>query len=146
MGDFSVLLVDDEREFVETLAKRLRKRNLDVQFVTSGREALEIIQRDHFDVAVVDVRMPEMEGITVLERMKQMQPLIEVILLTGYVSVQSGIEGMKKGAFDYLIKPTEIDKLVEKLYEAYEKKKAHEEKMKEEQIREMLKNNHPNNK
>jgi DNA-binding NtrC family response regulator len=140
MNKISILLVDDEIEFVETLAKRLAKRGLDVKYVLSGAEALKLMSKEMFDVAVVDVRMPEMDGITLLGEMKRTRPLMETILLTGYAAVHTGIEGMKQGAFDYLIKPTEIDKLLEKIKAAFEKKRTHDEKIRDAQIKEMLRN------
>ncbi len=129
MDSINVLLVDDEIEFVETLAKRLNKRGFNTLYTTSGKDAMEKIKKEQFDVAVIDVRMPEMDGITLLGEIKQVQPLVEVILLTGYASIQSGIEGMKKGAFDYLMKPTDIDELIKKIRDAYERKKQQDEKI-----------------
>ncbi|MGB9736050.1 MAG: response regulator [bacterium] len=129
MEGINVLLVDDEIEFVETLSKRLIKRGFNTTFVTGAKQALEKIKTQEFDVAVVDVRMPEMDGITLLGEIKQIKPLIEVILLTGYASVQSGIEGMKKGAFDYIMKPADIDELVKKIRDAYERKKQQEDRI-----------------
>lgn len=129
MEGINVLLVDDELEFVETLSKRLSKRGFNVSFVTRANDALEKIKTGQFDVAIVDVRMPEMDGITLLSEIKQLKPLIEVILLTGYASVQSGIEGMKKGAFDYIMKPADIDELVKKIRDACERKRQQEDKI-----------------
>lgn len=129
MEGIRILLVDDEIVFVETLAKRLNKRGFDVSYVTGAKEALSRIKNEPYDVAVVDVRMPEMDGITLLGEIKQVQPLVEVLLLTGYASVQSGIEGMKKGAFDYLMKPTDMDELVKKIRDAYERKKLQDDKI-----------------
>ncbi|MGC8685780.1 MAG: response regulator [bacterium] len=129
MEGINVLLVDDEIEFVETLSKRLIKRGFNTTFVTGAKQALEKIKTQEFDVAIVDVRMPEMDGITLLGEIKQIKPLIEVILLTGYASVQSGIEGMKKGAFDYIMKPADIDELVKKIRDAYERKKQQEDRI-----------------
>ena len=129
MEGINILLVDDEIEFVETLSKRLVKRGFNVLFVTTASDAVEKIKTGQFDVAIVDVRMPEMDGITLLGEIKQMKPLMEVLLLTGYASVQSGIEGMKKGAFDYIMKPADIDDLVKKIRDAYERKKQQEDRI-----------------
>lgn len=129
MEGVSILLVDDEIEFVETLSKRLMKRGFHAAFVTSAGDALEKIKKEQFDVALIDVRMPEMDGITLLGEIKKIKPLIEVLLLTGYASVQSGIEGMKKGAFDYIMKPADIDELVKKIRDAYERKKQQEDRI-----------------
>jgi two-component system OmpR family response regulator len=129
MVDISLLLVDDEIEFVETLSKRLIKRGFKTTFVTNGKDALEKIRTEQYDVAIVDVRMPDMDGITLLGEIKKIKPLVEVLLLTGYASVQSGIEGMKKGAFDYIMKPADIDELVKKIRDAYERKKQQEDRI-----------------
>ncbi len=129
MEGINILLVDDEIEFVETLSKRLVKRGFNVLFVTTASDAVEKIKTVQFDVAIVDVRMPEMDGIALLGEIKRMKPLMEVLLLTGYASVQSGIEGMKKGAFDYIMKPADIDELVKKIRDAYERKKQQEDRI-----------------
>jgi len=129
MGDIKVLIVDDEHDFRETLVKRLEKRKFFIQGVENGISALELIEHQPFDVVVLDVMMPKMDGIETLREIKKNKPLIEVILLTGHASLESGIEGMKLGAFDYIMKPTGIEDLVKKIYQAYEKKTAHEEKI-----------------
>ncbi len=129
MENITLLLVDDEIEFVETLSKRLAKRGFTAPFVTTARDALDKIMTMQVDVAILDVRMPEMDGITLLGEIKKIQPLAEVLLLTGYASVQSGIEGMKKGAFDYIMKPADIDELVKKIRDAYERKKQQEDRI-----------------
>ncbi len=129
MEGINILLVDDEIEFVETLSKRLVKRGFNALFVTTARDAIDKIKTGQFDVAIIDVRMPEMDGITLLGEIKQIKPLIEVLLLTGYASVQSGIEGMKKGAFDYIMKPADIDELVKKIRDAYERKRQQEDRI-----------------
>jgi len=126
MGDIKVLIVDDEHDFRETLVKRLEKRKFFIQGVENGISALELIEHQPFDVVVLDVMMPKMDGIETLREIKKNKPLIEVILLTGHASLESGIEGMKLGAFDYMMKPTGIEDLVKKIYQAYEKKTAHE--------------------
>jgi DNA-binding NtrC family response regulator len=132
MKDPSVLLVDDEVAFVETLVKRLAKRDVRVDFAYSGSEALDKLAAagpTKTDVVILDVKMPGMDGLETLARIKEELPLIEVIMLTGHATVESAIEGMKRGAFDYLMKPCEVDLLMEKLREAAEKKRAHEEKI-----------------
>jgi DNA-binding NtrC family response regulator len=129
MEGMTILLVDEEVEFVETLSRRLARRGFNAPFVTTAQEALDKIKSVPFDVAILDVRMPEMDGITLLGEIKKIQPLMEVLLLTGYASVQSGIEGMKKGAFDYIMKPADIDDLVKKIRDAYERKKQQEDRI-----------------
>lgn len=126
----NVLLVDDEQAFVETMTKRLAKRGLEVRTANSGPEALrELEVWKHADVVVLDVKMPGMDGIDVLKQIKAGWPLVEVVMLTGHATVESAIEGMKLGAFDYLLKPCEIDDLMAKVRDAYEKKAFHEQKI-----------------
>lgn len=122
MQDWNVLLVDDEVEFVSTLAERLCFRGLQVQVANDGEGALRRIAADQPDVVVLDVMMPGMSGLTVLERIKADYPHIPVILLTGIGSTKEGLEGMRLGAFDYLMKPLRIEELVEKIGEAVHKK------------------------
>lgn len=129
MNEFCVLVVDDEEEFREVTSKRLAKRGLTVMGAESGVKALEMLEKHRIDVVLLDVKMPEMDGIETLRHIRERKPLIEVVLLTGHASVDSGIEGMKLGAFDYLMKPIELEPLLEKLKDAYEKKRLHEEKI-----------------
>lgn len=128
----SVLIVDDEVAFVETLVKRLAKRELRVDFAYSGQEALDKLSVSgptKVDVVILDVKMPGMNGLEALTEIKQRHPLVEVIMLTGHATVESAIEGMKQGAFDYLMKPCEIEVLLEKINQATAKKRQHEEKI-----------------
>ena len=132
MMEPSVLLVDDEVAFVETLVKRLEKRDLHVVAAHSGTEALARLGKSgptNIDVVILDVKMPGMDGLETLARIKEEHPLLEVIMLTGHATVESAIEGMKNGAFDYLMKPCDLDVLLEKLNEATDKKREHEEKI-----------------
>ncbi len=124
MNDFKVLVVDDEKDFLEMTVKRLSKRGIDCQGVQSGEKAVEKMKNYHCDVVLLDVKMKGMSGIETLREIKRSNPLVEVIMLTGHASVESGIEGMKLGAFDYLMKPMEFEPLLEKLQEAYEKKNS----------------------
>ena len=134
-----VLLVDDETPFVETMTKRLEKRDLKIIAAFSGEEALEILSKNqNTDVVFLDVKMPGMNGIETLEKIRNQFPLIEVIMLTGHATVESAIEGMKLGAFDYLMKPCEIEQLLAKVQEATKKKRDHEEKIREARVREAL--------
>ena len=135
MHEFNVLIVDDEDEFRELTAKRLTKRGLKVQDAESGERALEILEHSHTDVVLLDVKMPGIDGIETLRRIRILRPLVEVVLLTGHASIDSGIEGMKLGAFDYLMKPIELDPLLEKLEDAYEKKRLHQEKIEAAQLK-----------
>ncbi len=138
MSIANVLLVDDERPFVETMTKRLTKRDLDITTAFSGKEGLDQLDaKPNLEVVILDVKMPEMDGIETLQRIKSRFPLVEVIMLTGHATVESGIEGMKLGAFDYLMKPCDIDVLLEKVEEAAAKKRKHEEKIVEARMKEI---------
>lgn len=135
MREFNVLVVDDEQEFRDITVKRLEKRGLKAKGAESGEKALEILEHSHTDVVLLDVKMPGIDGIETLRRIRSLKPLVEVVLLTGHASVDSGIEGMKLGAFDYLMKPIELDPLMEKLADAYEKKRLHQEKIEQAQLK-----------
>ena len=124
-----VLLVDDERDYREVLSRRLGKRDLIVDGVSSGEEALQYLKSIPIDVAVLDVKMPGMDGLMVLREIKKLNPLIEVIMLTGHASLEVALEGMHSGAFDYLMKPAEIDELLYKIQDAYRAKTIQEEKI-----------------
>jgi DNA-binding NtrC family response regulator len=126
-----VLLVDDEERFAQTLSKRLTERGLSVLTASRGREALELMEDHVFDVVVLDVKMPGMDGVETLREAKKVQPLTEVILLTGHASVDSAIEGMRLGAFEYLMKPCEIEELMAKIEEAYAKRVMREEELRQ---------------
>ena len=122
METIRVLLVDDEEEFRKTLATRLQMRNLEITETDSGEAALETMNRQTFDVVVLDIRMPGMDGIETLQRIKKLQPRAEVIMLTGHASMESGIDGMYFGAFDYLMKPCDINELIKKIQNACQRK------------------------
>ena len=133
-----VLLVDDEVPFVETITKRLTKRNLEIVAAHSGREALKLLEsQTNIEVVILDVKMPGMDGIETLRTIKQMYPLVEVIMLTGHATVESAIDGMKLGAFDYLMKPCDLDVLVVKVGEGAAKKRQHEEKIIQARLKEI---------
>jgi len=139
MARFRVLVVDDEKDFLETLVNRLQRRDMDVTGAVSGEEALEFMKRKLFDVIILDVKMPGgMDGIEALGRMKVIQPLAEVILLTGHATVETSIQGMKLGAFDFLIKPVHMDDLLVKMAQAFEKKDTHEQKIRSARIKELM--------
>jgi DNA-binding NtrC family response regulator len=139
MDAFRTLVVDDEEDFLETLVNRLNKRKIDTTGAKSGEEALELMKQKLFDVVILDVKMPGgMDGIEALREMKKLQPLAEVLLLTGHASVETSIEGMKLGAFDYLLKPVKLEELLVKLAEAFEKKDAHDQKIRSAKIRELI--------
>ncbi len=113
-----VLLVDDEVEFLEPIATRLSRRGLECTSVTSGDQALAALGAAAFDCAIVDVRMPGMDGLELLRRMRRGWPELSVILLTGHASIELGVKGMELGAFEYLLKPIEIDDLVDTVLRA----------------------------
>ncbi len=130
MDGLAVLLVDDEVDFLQTLLKRMHKRNVSAAAVKSGEEALAFLSQNTVDVAILDVKMPGMDGIETLREIKKRHPLLEVIMLTGHADMEVAIEGMNRGAFDYLMKPINIDDLLYKVEDAYNKKSIQEEKIK----------------
>jgi DNA-binding NtrC family response regulator len=139
MAIASVLLVDDEVPFVETLTKRLTRRDLYISSALSGQEALNRLQEDsNIEVVILDVKMPVMDGIETLREIKKAYPLVEIIMLTGHATVETGIEGMKLGAFDYLMKPCDMDLLVSKIKGAALRKRQHEDKIIQARLKENL--------
>ena len=126
----TVLFVDDEPDFLQTLLKRMRKRSVNAFGVGSGEEALIHLVHYPADVVVLDVRMPGMGGIETLRAIKKKTPLIEVVMLTGHASLEVAREGMENGAFDYLMKPVDIDDLLYKIQDAFQKKTIQEAKIK----------------
>lgn len=121
MEKLKVILVDDEEEFITTLAERLRIRGIDTLTATDGEEALRLLRSDPVQVAVVDVMMPGIGGLDVLKHINRNHPAVRVILLTGRGSTKEGMEGMRLGAFDYLMKPVDIEELIEKMSSATSK-------------------------
>lgn len=118
MDDYRVLIVDDEEELVTTIAERLQIRGIQAQIATDGETALKMIEENPPQVVVLDVMMPGIGGIEILQRMKAQNLQIPVILLTGYGSTEQGLEGMREGAFDYLMKPCDLNILISKIQEA----------------------------
>ena len=131
-----LLLVDDEIEFLKAIAERLALKDLDVIVASSGKEAITAAEKDLFDVAIVDFKMPGMDGTRVLKVLKERHKYLEIIMLTGYATIDSAVECTKLGAFKYLEKPYDFEKLVEVIKEAYEarlkKKFEHNKKHMEE--------------
>lgn len=117
-----ILLVDDEVAFANNLFKLVSKRGYDAAVVYNGADAVNIVGEKEFDVIILDMKMPGMDGIATLKEIKKKVPSVEVVILTGHGSVESGIEGMQLGAFDFLMKPVSIDDLQEKVSEAYRRK------------------------
>lgn len=118
MPQLKLLLVDDEVEFLEPTAARLARRDVACTPVTSGEEALQLCATQDFDCAVVDVKMPGLDGLEVLRRITRDYPGLPVILLTGHASVELGVKGMELGAFEYLLKPVEFDLLLDTIRRA----------------------------
>jgi DNA-binding NtrC family response regulator len=132
MSEFRLLLVDDENEFVKTLARRLRHRGYVVECAFSGTESLRRLEKeDDVDVVFLDVRMPDPDGIKTVEKIKKKYPLVEVIMLTGYATVHSAVEALKFGAFDYLMKPCDLNDLISKAEQAASRKKDREDKIRD---------------
>jgi DNA-binding NtrC family response regulator len=121
-----LLLVDDEIGYLEVLSKRFSKRNIDVTTASSGQEAIQLLRRNDFDVAVVDLKMTDMDGIEVLKVFKKMDPELEIIILTGHGSEQAAREGIEQGAFDYLTKPCDLQSLLDIINAAYSQKRSPE--------------------
>lgn len=129
MNKFRVLIVDDEPDFVETIVKRLKGKGLEVEGVLNGRDAIALLDKEEFDVCVLDVKMPGMDGIETLSEIKKKNSLMEVIMLTGHGSVESGIRGLQLGAYDYIMKPVPFDDLLQKIIQAYERKMLEQERI-----------------
>ncbi len=115
-----VLLVDDEKEYTKVLSNRLTKRGLEVSKADTGSQSIQILRKEDFDVAVLDLKMEDMDGIEVLKIFKKMDSQLMVIMLTGHGSEKAAKEGMEFGAFDYLTKPCELEELLAKIREAYQ--------------------------
>lgn len=125
MPEIRVLIIDDEMDFASTLAERLEIRHCDCRAVDGAEEALSILQTDwNPDVVLLDLKMPGIDGLVTLGMIKKHNPVIEVIMLTGHGSTSSGIEGMRGGLFDYLMKPVDIDDLLVRIKAAVERKEG----------------------
>ncbi len=120
--DIKILLVDDEVDFVETMAKRFGIRKMPIDTAKSGQEALDALATQAYDVVILDVRMPGMDGLETLRQIREKNPLTEVIMLTGHASLEAGMQGMNLGAYDYVLKPADFDDLLDKVRKAFERK------------------------
>jgi DNA-binding NtrC family response regulator len=139
MQNPNILVVDDEGDFLETLMNRLRKRNIGTIGCASGEEAVRLVKEHLFDVIILDIKMPGgMDGIETLREIKRIQPEAEVILLTGHASLETSVEGMRQGAYDYLLKPIRLEDLLEKLALALERRGSAEHRAQSEEIRKLL--------
>lgn len=124
MGAVNLLIVDDEERFLATYKKLLERRGITTVTCTNGLDAVKLLNHIPVDVVILDVKMPGIDGIEALRKIKQDHPDVEVILLTGHVSVESEVEGLKLGAFGYLMKPISIDEMCTKVKDAFFKKQA----------------------
>jgi DNA-binding NtrC family response regulator len=133
-----ILIVDDEKDFVEMFSLRLSGQGEKVSTAYSGQEALDLLAKTAIDVVILDIRMPGMDGIETLKRIKASHPLVEVILLTGHGSTETAVEGMKEGAFDYLMKPADFEDINKKLANAWKRKDEQEERIRKAEARLLL--------
>lgn len=130
MNPAKILLIDDEEGFLGAMTRRLEKRGLKTITALSGQEGISILKDNpDVDVVILDVKMPGMDGIQVLKEIKRQFAVMEVIMLTAHGTLESAIEGMKLGAFDYLMKPCEIDELMKKVEEAKQKRRDHQRRI-----------------
>ena len=127
MEQINVLLVDDEDEFVKSLSERMQMRDLETDVASNGEQALKLVDKEVPDVMVLDLKMPGIDGLEVLRRVKKAYPQVQVIMLTGHGSEKDEKEARRLGAFEYLQKPTEMDKLVETIKKAHKYKKKIED-------------------
>ena len=137
-GTETLLLVDDEERYLQTTQKLIEKKGYDVLTAQSGKEALEKLKSQNIHVVILDVKMPGMDGIDVLKQIKKLYPIIEVILLTGHGSTETAVEGMKLGAFDYLMKPADFEDIKIKLENAWNRKEEQEERIRKAEVRLLL--------
>lgn len=137
MEKANILLVDDETAFLDAMKRRLSKRGFAIDTAESGMEAIEILEdrHDSIEVVVLDVKMPGLDGIETLREVKRKYPMVEVVMLTGHATVDSAIEGMKLGAFDYLMKPADIDGFSDTVMAAAGKRRQQEQKIVEARLR-----------
>ena len=139
MKAMKIMLVDDEERFLSTTKKLLTRKGIDVVTAASGADALEMLKKMHIHVVILDVKMPGMDGNETLKEIRREFPLVEVIMLTGHATVESAIDGLKSGATDYLMKPTDIDDLMAKARKAFQTRLLMEEKIQMAQSRTYMK-------
>lgn len=134
-----VLLVDDEKEFLEIMSERMKARDMDVTTATSAQQALEIIEKESFDAIILDFQMPGMDGMDALKAIKAKKPELQIILLTGYATVEKGVEAMKIGATDFIEKPADLEVLAEKIKNAKAEKMLIVKKQTEDKVKNIIK-------
>ncbi|MFZ0133338.1 MAG: response regulator [Desulfobacterales bacterium] len=133
-----VLLVDDEKDFLEVMAERMSARGMEVSTASSAAEAIRLAEKHSYDAIIVDLMMPEMDGLEALKLLKKEKPETQVILLTGHASLEKGIEAMKLGAVDFLEKPADMSELTEKIKKAHARKMIVVEKQIEEKMKKIM--------
>ena len=141
MENMKIMLVDDEERFLTTTSKLLSRKGYDVITASSGMEALKMLASGNIHVVILDIKMPGMDGIETLRAIKSSHPLVEVIMLTGHGTVESAIDGLKSGASDFLLKPTDINDLIDKVEEAFNRRIKLEEKIRMARSRRYMKSN-----
>lgn len=133
-----ILLVDDEKDFTEMLSLRLSDEGHRVKVAHSGLEALKVLGQAEFDVVILDVKMPGMDGIETLREIKRLRPITEVILLTGHGAVDTAVEGLKAGAFDYLLKPADFVSLLAKLESGRQRKADQDDRIRKAEVQSLI--------
>ncbi len=133
-----VLLIDDEQDFLDIMSERMKNRDIDVTTASSAKDAFSLVENGSYDAIILDLQMPEMDGMQALERLKALNPNLQVILLTGHATVEKGVQAIKLGATDVMEKPANIQLLVEKIKKAHAQKIILVEKETEEKIRAIL--------
>jgi DNA-binding NtrC family response regulator len=139
MEKLKLMVVDDEERFLSTTEKLLKKKGVDVVTASSGAEALEKLRAHSVHVVILDVKMPGMDGVATLREIKRQFPMVEVIMLTGHATVESAVEGLKTGAVDYLMKPADLDQILEKANDAFNRRIGIEEKIRVARMRGLMK-------
>ena len=134
-----MMLVDDEERFLSTTKKLLERKNIDVLTASSGADALELLRTNRIHVVILDVKMPGMDGVVTLKEIKARFPMVEVIMLTGHATVESAIEGLKSGAVDYLMKPADLEEIIAKAQDAFDRRVDIEEKIRVARMRKIMK-------
>lgn len=134
-----LLLVDDEKDFIESLAERLQLRDFDVKTALNGDDAIKLVNENEFDIIILDVKMPGKSGIDTLKEIKNINQLSQVIMLTGHATVESAIQGMKLGAYDYIMKPTDAEELIKLINKAYKIVEEHRERIRRAEIDNIIK-------
>ena len=129
MEKLKLMLVDDEKRYLQTTAKLMGKKGIDVVTAESGEQALDLLKTLDVHVVILDIKMPGMDGFKTLRAIKTLYPPVEVVLLTGHTTMDSAIDGLQFGAFDYVMKPADVEDIVNKAYEAFEKRQRLDEKI-----------------